>query len=298
MQFDLVLGQARDVLGEGPHYDHEWGHLLWVDIVDGEGWQLDIRSGDLRCWRFGKPVSAFVPRQGGGYLAALRNELVLIDPVSETQRRWSAPEADIDANRSNEARVDPGGQFWLGTMQDNIGPNGEDLPIAVSTGALYRIATDGSYTKLASGIGCSNTLCWDVVRGRLYYGDSVSGTITAYEWDAAGGNIVNPRIFAGPNEHGVPDGSALDAEGYLWNCRWGGSCIIRYDPNGGIDRIIPVPVTQPTSCVFGGEDLRTLYVTSAYAGLSAEQRERNSLEGALLSTIGDGPGQPCTRLAV
>lgn len=297
MTFEPVFADRRFILGEGPHYDAGTGALYWVDIVAGEAWRMDAASRQAECWAFGGPVSAVVPRANGGLLVVLANSLVFFDPATGTRTPFAAPEAERPGNRSNEARVDPSGRFWLGTMQNNIGPNREDLPITQSTGALYRIEADGSFEKLVGGVGVSNTLCWDELRNRLYFADSRAGVINVFDWDKASGRIENPRIFAGKNKHGVPDGSALDADGYLWNCRWGGGRIIRYDPDGGIDRMIETPVTNPTSCVFGGPDLRTLYVTSAYQGLSAEQRAANPMEGALLVADADIAGQPCTRLA-
>lgn len=118
--------------------------------------------------------------------------------------------------------------------------------------------------------------------------------IYAYDWDGATGAIANRRVFAAPHERGFPDGSALDAEGYLWNARWGGSCLIRYAPDGRVDRIIDVPVQQPTSCVFAGDDLKTLYVTSARAGLGDAA---NEFDGALLRASVNVAGQACTAFA-
>ena len=296
MHFEPVFAQQRFTLGEGPHFDRETGHLYWVDIIPGEAWRLDTASGALRHWAFDTMISAVVPRASGGLMVALQHELVFFDPTTGTRAPLAAPEQHLAANRSNEARVDPSGRFWLGTMQNTTGQNGEDLPHEASVGALYRIEPDGSFEKVVSGIGIANTLAWDEARGRLYFGDSVSETIRVWDWDKGSGAISKPRLFAAPNPHGVPDGSAMDADGYLWNCRWGGSCIIRYAPDGQIDRMVPVPVTNPTSCVFGGSDLRTLYVTSARSGLTAEQLAKNPLEGALLCAPADVVGQACTRL--
>lgn len=297
MQFDVVLNDRRFNLGEGPHFDRETGNLYWVDIVAGQAWRMHTASGAIQHWLCGCPISAVVPRARGGLMFALKSRLEFFDPTTGARSRWTAPEGDLPENRSNEARVDPTGRFWLGTMQDNIGPNGEDMPITERSGALYRIDPDGRFDKVVAPVGISNTLAWDEARGRLYFGDSMAGSITVFDWDRSSGRLANPRLFARPNERGVPDGSAIDAEGCLWNARWGGSCIIRYRPDGSIDRVVPVPVTNPTSCVFGGPDLRTLYVTSAYNGLTPNQRERNPLEGALLSARSDVVGQPCARLA-
>lgn len=294
MSFDSVLAKKRFELGEGPFYDGATRALYWVDIIAGEVWSLKTDSGETRTWGFDEPVSAVVPRQSGGLLIALANGLVFLDPETGKHTPFVAPEGKDSGNRSNEARVDPQGRFWLGTMQNNIGSAGEDLPITRSQGALYRVMPDGAVTRMEKDIGISNTLCWDEARGRLYFADTLAGVIFVYDWDGATGEIANRRVFAGPHERGFPDGSALDAEGYLWNARWGGSCIIRYAPDGRINRIIDVPVQQPTSCVFAGDDLKTLYVTSARAGLGDAA---NELDGALLCASVDVAGQACTAFA-
>lgn len=294
MQFESVLADRRFKLGEGPHYDAAARRLYWVDIVAGEAWSLDPASGETKTWSFGQPVSAVVPRKAGGLLVALAHRLVFLDPETGTHTPFVAPEGDITDNRSNEARVDPEGRFWLGTMQNNIGPDEEAIPVEHAQGALYRVLPDGTVTAMAKGIGIANTLCWDEARGRLYFADSFAGTISVYDWDKAGGTIANRRLFVGRHERGVPDGSAIDAEGFLWNARWDGSCLIRYAPDGTIDRIVETPVKRPTSCVFAGDDLKTLYVTSARAGLG---EQANEWDGALLKASADVAGQPCTAFA-
>lgn len=294
MHFESALADHRSTLGEGPHYDAVNRTLYWVDIVAGKAWSLSLATGTMRTWSFSQPVSAVVPRKAGGLLVALASGLAFLDPETGRHTPFVAPEGAASGNRSNEARVDPQGRFWLGTMQNNIGPAGEDLPITRSQGALYRVMPVGAVTRMEKDIGISNTLCWDEARGRLYFADTRAVVIYVYDWDGAMGEIANRRVFAGPHERGFPDGSALDADGYLWNARWGGSCIIRYAPDGRIDRIIDVPVQQPTSCVFAGDDLKTLYVTSARAGLGDAA---NEFDGALLSASVDVAGQACTSFA-
>lgn len=294
MKFEAVLPDHRFKLGEGPFYDHAARKLYWADIIAREAWSLDIASGKTQTWQFDRPVTAVVPRKSGGLLVTKSNGLVFFDPLTGKEEEFAAPEGDTLSNRSNEARVDPQGRFWLGTMQNNIGPDEEDLPITQSTGALYRILPDGQVTQMVKDVGISNTLCWDEARARLYFADSLASVIWVYDWDKNAGAISNRRLFADTKGRGDPDGSALDSQGFLWNARWGGACIIRYAPDGRIDRIIDVPVKQPTSCVFAGDDLKTLYVTSARDGLGGSA---NEWDGALLRTSVDVAGLPCTPFA-
>ncbi|MCC4238672.1 SMP-30/gluconolactonase/LRE family protein [Thalassospira povalilytica] len=289
-----VLPNLRCTLGEGPHWDAKDGVLYWVDIVGKTAFALRPSDGASRSWTFDQPVAAIVPRENDGLLVALADGLAFLDAESGETTPSVAPDRDHAGNRSNESRVDPAGRFWHGTMQNNIGPNGEDLPVTVSTGTLNRVGPDGETTRFLSDIGISNTLLWSADGKKMFFGDTIKDTLNVYDYDMATGVPSNPRVFFGPQDRGNMDGSAMDADGYIWNARWGGSCLIRFAPDGSVDQIIDLPVTQPTSCVFGGPDLKTLYITSASVGLDGNG---NELEGALLSIRTDVAGQPCTRFA-
>ena len=162
-------------------------------------------------------ISAVVPRIEGRLMVALQHGLVFFDPATGKRTPYAAPEHHLLANRSNEARVDAMGRLWLGTMPNTTGPNGEDLPCTASVGGLHRIDADGRHIQMVSGVGIANTLCWDEVRRRMYFRDSVAGTIRVWDWDKFSGALANPRIIAARTHHGVPDGSALEAAGYVWN---------------------------------------------------------------------------------
>ena len=141
-------------------------------------------------------------------------------------------------------------------------------PLRLS-GSLYRLDADRSCSPMASGIGISNSLAWSPDNGTFYFADTLLGTIFAYDFHLETGTLANRRVFATTNDQpGAPDGSTVDEEGYLWNAQWGGWRLVRYAPDGRVDRIVDLPVQQPTCCMFGGPDLRTLYVTSASIGLS------------------------------
>ena len=295
-KFDVktVLPNLRCTLGEGPHWDAKDGMLYWVDIVGKTAYALRPSDGGSRSWTFDQPVAAIVPRENDGLLVALADGLAFLDAESGETTPFVAPDSDHAGNRSNESRVDPMGRFWHGTMQNNIGPNGEDLPVTVSTGTLNRVNADGDVTRFESYVGISNTLLWSADGTKMFFGDTIKNTLNVYDFDMKTGVPSNPREFFGPQDRGNMDGSAMDADGYIWNARWGGGCLIRFNPSGAVDRIIELPVTQPTSCVFGGPDMKTLYITSAAVGL---EDNGNPLEGALLSIQTDVAGQPCTRFA-
>jgi sugar lactone lactonase YvrE len=176
-------------------------------------------------------------------------------------RLGAAPEM-----RFNDAGVDPRGSLWVGTMRNNVGPHGEDLDVAFSDGTLYRIDPDGTATEWKSGIGLSNTVAWSPDGKRFYFGDTHANTISQFAYDETMGAIAEERPLLNGYQCGAPDGSAMDAEGFLWNTRPGAGCIIRIAPNGRVHQTVSLQASRPTTCAFGGEDLQTLYITSARSG--------------------------------
>ncbi|WP_191485740.1 SMP-30/gluconolactonase/LRE family protein [Pseudomonas sp. FEN] len=281
----------RAQLGEGPFWDAPGQALYWVDIAGKQA--LRMTGSDLRVWQLPEPVSAFIPCASGDALVTLSSGVYRLDLSSapHAPRLTLLCVADPQpGNRANEARCDAQGRLWLGTMQNNLGEQGEDLPVRRRSGGLFRIDADARVTPLARGLGIPNTLLWSEDATQLYFGDSLDGTLYRYSI-AADGQLGPPREWFGPHPRGVPDGSAMDAEGYLWNARWDGGCLLRLAPNGEVDRVIELPVSRPTSCVFGGEDLRTLYITSAASPLN------HPLDGAVLAIEVETPGTLCQRFA-
>ena len=176
----------------------------------------------------------------------------------------------------------PAGRFWLGTMQNNITPEGGGMEIVSSSGGLYRIDPDLSCHVMATDITIANTICWSPDATVMYFTDTVTGTMFAYDFDVAAGTISNKRDFA-RFDRGHPDGSTVDAEGYLWNARWDGGCVVRFAPDGSVDRIIEIPASLVTNCAFGGDDLSTLYITTARFGLGPEDLEATPDAGNIFS---------------
>jgi sugar lactone lactonase YvrE len=174
--------------------------------------------------------------------------------------------------RPNDGKIDVAGRFWWGSMDDDHGRR---------PGQLYCYTPDGRCETRAEGIHIVNTVSCSP-DGRTYYlADSRKGEIYAFDMDKAGG-LSNRRVFARVDK-GAPDGSAVDAEGYLWNCQWGGWRIVRYAPDGSVDRVLDVPVEQPSSCAFGGPQMTTLFITSAREDLSEEALAKQPLAGSVLA---------------
>ncbi|KPW22524.1 Senescence marker protein-30 family protein [Pseudomonas amygdali pv. aesculi] len=176
-------------------------------------------------------------------------------------------------------------------MQNNIDAEGEDVPLVRRSGGLFRVESDARVTRLLDGQGIVNTLLWNIDGSVLYSADTLDEVI--YQYPVQEDGSLGPRqVWAAEQGQGSPDGSAMDAEGYVWNARWGGSCLIRFAPDGSVDRVIELPVSHPTSCVFGGPDLETLYVTSA-----APDDAHGRLDGAVLMAHVGVKGTLCQRFS-
>ncbi|AZF15793.1 SMP-30/gluconolactonase/LRE family protein [Pseudomonas sp. R3-18-08] len=277
----------RARLGEGPFWDAPSQALFWVDIAARQA--LRLMDGQLRVWQLPEHVSAFIPCESGDALVTLSSGVYRLDLNTEALTLLCVADPQ-PGNRGNEARCDAQGRLWLGTMQNNIGAHGEDLPITRRSGGLFRIDADATVTPLLSGLGIPNTLLWSDDGGHVHFGDSLDGTLYRHAIQPDG-QLDAARTWFAAHERGGPDGSAMDSEGYIWNARWDGSCLLRLTPQGQVDRIVELPVSRPTSCVFGGPDLTTLYITSAAGPLD------HPLDGAVLSLQVEVPGKPCHRFA-
>jgi sugar lactone lactonase YvrE len=190
------------------------------------------------------------------------------------------PEPDRPFNRSNDSGTDSKGRFWFGTMQNNMAPDGSALEIRASSGALYRVEHGLSVTKQLDNVAVPNSITWSPDGRIFYFCDTLEKTIFAYDYDADTGTITGRRTFA-LFPRGVPDGSCVDADGCLWNARWGGGCVVRFTPDGKVDRIVEVPVSRVTSCAFGGPAFDTLFITTAWHGADAVGRAAEPLAGHL-----------------
>lgn len=254
---ELVL-DAGASLGEGPVWDPERNQLIWVDIDAGLVHRLDPGSADASTLEVGQPVGAVVPRRSGGLALAVRDGFALIEDGDSRVRLVAPLEADDPDTRMNDGACDRAGRFWAGTLSASRRPSG----------ALYRWTGEKEPARMLDGLTISNGIGWSPDDRQMYYIDTGTGGVDAFDFDLASGGIANRRqlIVIDPAA-GKPDGLAVDADGGVWVAVWGGSAVHRYAPNGSLDRRVAVPVTQVTSCCFGDRDLGTLYITSAARGV-------------------------------
>jgi sugar lactone lactonase YvrE len=259
-----LLDDAKNIVGESPLWHAEEGSVYWTDVNGFRIHRYVLGSGEKTSWWFGEPVCALsLTTDPGRILVALGSRLILWRPSTDERSDFASPEPKWPYNRLNDGATDPNGVFWVGSMRNNVGPDGQDVEVSGNSGSLYRVMPDRGASVWDTGFGITNTLAWSPDRETFYCGCSPSNIIYAYDYNPADSSISNRRPFIAGVEPGLPDGSAMDEEGYLWNCRFFGGCILRFAPTGKLDRVVEMPVSNITNCAFGGPSLDTLFVTTA-----------------------------------
>ena len=275
---------CRDKIGEGAFWCPDEQAVYWLDVpMPSLLHRFVPASGAHDVWPMPEMITAMAKRSDGTLLVASERGINFLDPKDGKLRPMVSPEADQPLNRSNDGAPDAKGRFWMGTMMNNLGAHGEDLPITAASGALWRVDPDLSCTKVISDITITNGVAWSPDSRTLYVTDSALQVIHAYDFDLAKGAVSNRRPFSEIKDLGYPDGAAIDSEGFLWSARWEGQCVARLAPDGSVDRIVPVPAPRVTSCAFGGPHLKTLYVTTARHGSSADEDRRFPQQGGLFA---------------
>jgi len=261
-------------LGEGSIWHPDDGALYWIDIDERKIFRFYPSTERLESFDVETRVTALAMRASGGFITATDQGLAYWDAQTRELSFISDPEADKPSVRFNDGAVDRQGRFWAGSMNE--------VDFATPDGSLYRLDPDGSIHTMEVETTVSNGIGWSPDNATMYFTDSMRQVILAYDYDSATGAISNRRPFAQVSEEGVlPDGLTVDSEGFVWSAQWGGGNVTRYDPNGAVDRVIRLPAQQITCPAFGGENLDELYITSAWTGLSQEEREKQPLAGAL-----------------
>jgi len=253
-QAELVL-RAGAALGEGPVWDESAGVLYWVDIDRCEVHRFDPVTGEDRSVDVGEPVGSVGLRAGGGLVVARKSGFALLDSWESTIRPYAAVESGREETRMNDGACDSRGRFWAGTMH---------VAGAPGHGSLYRLDPDGLVTRLLPGVSISNGIAWSPDDGTMYYVDTSTGGIDAFDFDAATGTIGRRRrlVTVDPAD-GSPDGLVVDEAGCLWVGLWEGWVVRRYAVDGRLTGVIDVPVARVTKCAFGGPELGDLYITTA-----------------------------------
>lgn len=267
----------ESLLGEGPVWDWRAKRLFWVDIEGFEVHVYDPKEREHGVINVGQFVGSLAVRKSGGLILALKSGFAALDPEIGEITQIADAESHLPGNRFNDGKCDPAGRFWAGTLALDE-DNGE------GRGNLYCLHADHRVELKVPGVWISNGLAWTKDERTMYYIDSPKQKVVAYDYDKATGEIANPRtvIEVSGEEMGYPDGMTIDEEGMLWVAHWDGGHVCRWNPHTGEELAeIKVPVSRPTSCVFGDEDFGTLYITSARTRLSEEKLAGQPLAGSV-----------------
>ncbi len=282
----IVAVESKNLHAEGPVWSDEEQHLYWTDIESSTLWRLDPVSGRTWTWRTPEKVCSIAFRERGGLLIAFESGLSFYDPESRSEQRIADVETELPTTRLNDGRCDRQGRFIVGGFDTS----------AQGLSAAYRLDADLRLHRLFGGLSSANSTCFSPDGKTMYYADTPQAAIWAFDYDPETGTPSRRRVFCiFQDQPGLPDGSVIDADGCLWNAQWNGSRVVRYRPDGSIDRVIEMPCLNPTCVAFGGKDLDTLFITTSRFTLSEEQARQQPLAGALLAIRPGVHGLPETR---
>jgi sugar lactone lactonase YvrE len=283
------IGDQIDILGESPIWHEREQALYWVDVRRPAIRRLDYVVGNIVTWAMPDLVGSIAFAVDDRLLVALADRIALFEPATGSLETVARLQPRIPDHRFNDGRCDRHGRFWVGTMH-NI--------TRAPEGVLYRLDRDhGELVATKSGICIPNSLAWSPDGRTMYFADSLQYAIFAYDFDGTTGQMRNERVFVETRAPGFPDGSTIDAEGYLWNAEFNASRVVRYSPDGRVDRAIALPAERPTSCAFGGADLDVLFVTTASQWMTEAEMAAQPMAGALLAIDVGVRGLPEPRFA-
>ena len=266
---------TRDSLGESPLWDPVTERLFWVDINRCLIHQLDPRTGEITDWPCKTEPGCLGRADNGRLVAGLRDGFYFFSPATGKFEGITDPEPGKPENRVNDGKVDRAGRFWAGTMRD---PNPDE-----PCGALYKLEGQTALQML-DGIRIPNSLCWSPDNQTLYFADTRARVIWGFDYNIASGELTDRRLFVDlQGQLGRPDGATVDTEGYLWSAEYGGGRVVRYTPEGTVDKVVNLPVANVTCPTFGGTDYKTLFITTASQRLTENGLAEQPLAGGLFS---------------
>ncbi len=276
------------LVGEGPIWDDQKSVLWWIDILSSRLYAFDPKSETNREWDVGEHVGTVVPWRDQEVVLALACGLGSFNLATGQVTIFSDPETNQAGNRFNDGKCDPVGRLWAGTMA-YVDP--------IDQGSLYCLNTDFQVTKVLGGVGISNGIVWSHDHKTMYYIDSTTFALRAWDYSVDSGSITNERILLQVElEFGLPDGMTIDEEGMLWVAFYGGSKVCRiHAQTGEILQTIDLPVPATTACAFGDPELDTLYITCAAQGLTEAELAKNPQNGNLFSIKTGFKGVPSSR---
>lgn len=285
MTAELIL-DSQSQLGEGALWQYKTGELYWIDIEAGLFHIFNPKSGENRTVDTGQRIGTVVPDLHGNALAALQDGIYRVDIPSGALTPVAGVLYDPTRYRYNDGKCDAGGRLYVGSMVLDAPPQ---------TGALYMLDTDCTITEKIGGLTISNGIVWSLDNQRVYFIDTRTQQIARYVYDSDTGDLVFRDVAVTiPDNMGHPDGMSIDSDGMLWVAHFGGFGVYRWNPeNGELLEKIDLPCPNVTSCAFGGDDLRTLYITTARHKMSADDLRVYSRAGGLFAVKTAVQGVPC-----
>jgi L-arabinonolactonase len=270
-----IVVDCRNQHGEGVLWNALDSRLWWTDIHGKTLWTFDPVSNASASYPAPDRICCFAPRRDGTVLAAFADGFAIFDPRSGRRDDIASFEPDLPQTRLNDGRTDRQGRFIAGGMDERN---------SASVSSVWRVDADLKLTRLFGGVACANSTCFSPDGRTMYFADSPQRAIVAFAYDPDTGAVGAKRTVATiPAGRGVPDGSCVDSEGFIWNAVWDGYRVDRYAPDGRLDRTIEVPVAKPTCVAFGGADLATLFITTSRLDCSADLLAREPHAGSLFA---------------
>ena len=277
--------EANAQLGEGAFWDPVNQKFYWVDILGKQVNRFDPTTGTNERWETPSRVGTVVPASSHEVVVALEDGFYILDLQDSSFRQIADTEADKPGNRFNDGKCDPMGNLWVGSMH---------LEETQPEGALYKVEPSGKVTRMRDSVTISNGIVWSADQRTMYYIDTPTAVIRAYDFDPENATIANERVVVEVfPEMGFPDGMAIDSEDKLWVGLWNGNAVARFDPESGeLLSTIPVPAHNVTACAFGGPGLDTLYITTARVDMTPEELQQYPKSGSVFKVVPGVTGVP------
>ena len=278
-----LFKDVKNSLGEGITWSSVDCCVYWLDIKPKSVlYKIDLYSNKLETFDLPEFVTASSIISNNEIALVSNNGVNKFDFNTNSYERIIDVEKDIPTNRSNDGASDAKGRLWFGTMQNNFNQDGSAKSLNAKSGSLYCLS-DNKINIVEKNLGIPNTFVWSPDNTKFYFADTVEGSLLEYKFNLDEGILSDKKNFFN-FDRGTPDGSTIDSEGFIWNCRWGGSCVVKIDPKGRVDQIYELPVENVTNCAFGGNDLKTLFITTA------NNSDKNKYDGSLFALNVNTPG--------
>ncbi|MDV7104959.1 SMP-30/gluconolactonase/LRE family protein [Vibrio sp. TH_r3] len=277
MEAAKLLVDCKNTHGEGIVWCHQSQRLFWTDIEGCTLWTYSLQNQSYQTYEMPNRLCAFMIKEDGTLLAGFDQYVAIINLESNNIQKLFDFEPENPFSRLNDGKPDLNGNFVIGGVNES-----DDESYCSS---VIKIDRDLSVHTLIKDVTCANSICFSPDGKTLYFSDTPKHNIIAYDYSPTCKTLPEGRvIFAGTDRFSFPDGSTVDQEGYIWNAVWGGSAVIRIDPNSGaIDRVVEVPVNNPTCVAIGGKDLNSLFITSSRQGLTEQELFDNPQSGGLFT---------------